>query len=126
MTSNPTNPANKTFIQEIRAKIAEDAKVAGKSVRTLVQIRCTQKTTQQNASGRIAAVGGVNSDGKRWKITTREAISQIENGKYAFFVEKPNRRVDIVIARTATGEKYLKSTTDKEQPDDLLSLPNCP
>jgi len=126
LTSNPTNPANKAFMQELKAKIAEDAKAAGRPIRTLVQIRCAEKTPQPSAHERIASIGGINSDGKRWKITTRDAISQIENGKYSFFLKKPTGPVDVVVARAATGEKYLKSATDKEQPEDLLSLPTCP
>lgn len=127
LATNPTNGANKALVQELKARIAEAATPAPKRpTRTLVQIRCSEKATQTDAHERIGAVGGVNSDGKRWKITMSQAISQIENGKYAFFIEKSaGNRIDVVIATTVAGQKYLKSAADKEQPDDLLSLPNC-
>jgi hypothetical protein len=31
-----------------------------------------------------------------------------------------------VVARAASGHKYLKTESDGEQPNNLLSLPECP
>lgn len=126
LATNPTNAGNKALVQELRARIAENAKAAKKPTQTLVQIRCTRKTAPSDAPERIESVGGVNSDGKRWKTGASEAISLIEKGKYAFFIEKLGRRVDVVIARTGSGQKFLRSSDDTEHPHDLLSLPDCP
>jgi len=63
-------------------------------------------------------------DGKRWKTGINDAISHIENGKYAFFIERPaGHRVEVVVAQDAAGHKYLKAASDKKQPESLLLMP---
>jgi hypothetical protein len=32
----------------------------------------------------------------------------------------------VIVARSAAGNKYLKTQNDGEQPNNLLSLPECP
>lgn len=92
-----------------------------------VQIRCIRKTDRMNPHERIHSIGGVNSDGTRWRLSEDEAISYIEEGRYSFYVERPRgHRVAVIIAESPWGHKYLKTTADGEQPDNLLSLPTCP
>lgn len=92
-----------------------------------IKISCIQKSDRMNPHERIHSVGGVNPDGKRWKLTEDEAISYIQSGQYAFYVERPTgHRVDVIIAESRWGNKYLKTTDDGEQPDNLLALPTCP
>lgn len=80
-----------------------------------------------NPHERIRSVAGVNPNGTRWELTEERAIAGIENGKYQFYVERPKgRRVDVIIAESWRGNKYLKTTEDGEQPDNLLALPTCP
>lgn len=90
------------------------------------QIQCINKTNRMSAHERIQNVGGVNHDGTRWQLTQPEAITSIEQGKYSFFVNRGGREADVIVAMSAYGNKYIKTVADGEQPDNLLSLPECP
>ncbi len=90
------------------------------------QVRCINKTDRYNPHERIQNVGGVNDNGTPWKLAETEAIAGIERGEWNFFVSVNGRTVDVIIALSRFGHKYLKTEADGEQPDNLLSLPECP
>ena len=92
---------------------------------TRVEIRCINKSDSLNPHERIINIGGVNTDGTRWKLSQTEAIHYIVQDIYLFYVKRGGK-MDYVVIASQSGWKYLKTTTDGEQPDHLLSLPECP
>jgi len=90
------------------------------------RIQCINKSDRYNPWERITHVGGLNPDGARWKLSQSDTIQGVEEGKYTFFVHKGGYEVDVVIAVSAHGHKYLKTKPDGERPDNLLELPECP
>ncbi len=93
---------------------------------TAVRVQCINKTNRSSAHERISYIGGQNSDATRWRLTETDAIKGIKDGTWSFYVERPaGHRVGVIIA-TRLGREYLKTETDYEQPDNLLSLPECP
>ena len=90
------------------------------------QIKCINKSDRYNPHERILFIGGTNSDGTRWKLSQPDAIKGIESGQWEFFVSVGGKTVRVIIATSAQGHKYLKTENDGEQPNNLLSLPECP
>ncbi len=73
----------------------------------------------------ITHVGGYIGGG--WTLTLEDAIGKIERGEWEFFVERPKGDpVWVVVAESRFGNKYLKTTADGDEPNNLLSLPECP
>ena len=90
------------------------------------EVQCINKGDRYNPHERILFIGGLNYDSTRWKIGQQEAIKGIEEGKWSFYVVKDYKRVNVIVATSAHGNKYLKTEADGEHPNNLLSLPECP
>lgn len=84
------------------------------------RITCINKSDRYNPYERITHVGGSN-----WKLTQQQAIDGIESGKWKFWVSVGGDSVWVVVAKSAAGNKYLKTENDGDQPNNLLSLPEC-
>lgn len=89
------------------------------------EIKCINKSDRTNIHERITDIGGINQDGTRWKISQIEAISSIESGKKSFYVNKSFGKVNVIVAKSAAGNKYLKTEADDSQTNNLLSLQEC-
>lgn len=91
-----------------------------------IEIRCINKSERYDPHERILRVGGINPDGGRWSRSQAEAIAGIERGEWSFHVRQGLRSVRVIVAVSRFGNKYLKTESDGEQPNNLLSLPECP
>jgi hypothetical protein len=90
----------------------------------LAYIDCINKDPRLDPYHRIANVGGKDNGG--WKITLDNAIRFIENGEWEFKTRPPVGHGQKVVVATRLGHKYLKTEADRDTPDNLLSLPECP
>jgi hypothetical protein len=88
------------------------------------KISCINKSDRFNPHERIVNIGGI--DPYRWKISQQEGVRNIENGIASYYVEKNGNRVKVIVAISQYGNKYLKTEADDDQPNNLLSLPECP
>lgn len=93
---------------------------------TRVQIQCINKTNRYDPYDAIDSFGGLNPDGSRWKQSLTKMINLIEDDKFSFYVIVNGKVVDVIIATSSAGNKYLKTEADGVMPNNLLSLPECP
>lgn len=90
-----------------------------------LEISCINKEDRNNPYERIISIGGIHG-GSRWKKSQQEAILGIQSGEYEFFVNKPpHGEVKVIIATSQYGNKYIKTESDGNEPNNLLSLIEC-
>jgi hypothetical protein len=89
------------------------------------RIECTNKRAH-DGSRRITHVGGADKGGERWKIAHEDAIRDIESGKASYYCDTGGQSYLVIVAKDASGAKFIKAVIDGDTPDSLLKLPDCP
>lgn len=90
-------------------------------------IRCIVKNDRLSPYEAIQYVGGINSDGTRWKQTQQQTVQEIDSGEWTYeSIGSDGSRANVVTATSRFGHRYLKTEPDRDTPDNLLSLPRCP
>jgi len=88
------------------------------------EIKCIEKNKQFDPDNRITRIGGV-AKGEPWSLSQAEAIACIESGTHKFWVSIGGIYAWVVVATSSSGNKYIKTNSDREHPENLLSLPVC-
>lgn len=88
------------------------------------EVKCINKSHRYDPHERITHVGGYGN-GKNWKITQERAVQGIETGEFALYVTIGGRYVNVIVARSRYGHKYIKTEADGDHPNNLLSLYEC-
>ena len=91
-----------------------------------LQINSINKSNRQSVHERIRFIGGTNPDGSRWKLLQPIAIEGMETGTWTFYVNVRDKPVKVLIAMSQNGNKYLITENDGIEPNNLLTLPECP
>jgi len=89
------------------------------------RVTCINKSDRDNPYERILRLGGTRDDNNgRWSCSQRECIAYIENGAQ-FYVLRGGSKVYLIVGVSPYGNKYVKTEADGEEPNNLLSLPEC-
>jgi hypothetical protein len=88
------------------------------------QVTCITKREHKNPHERIQGIGGTDK-GTRWWRSEDNAIADVDKDSKSYSVSVGGKSVWVIVA-THSGRKYLKTETDGYEPNNLLSLPECP
>jgi hypothetical protein len=91
-----------------------------------IEISCISKSDRFNPHERIVSIGGIKRGGIAWKRSQEQAIIDIENGACRYYANVGGHLVWTTITVSSLGHKYLKTTADRDQPNNLLNLRECP
>ena len=83
------------------------------------QVTCINKNDRLSRWESITYIGG------DWGKTSQpQAIREIEDGTYSYYVNVRGNKVKVIVA-VHSGNKYLKTEADTTTVDNLLSLQEC-
>jgi hypothetical protein len=91
-----------------------------------IEIKCINKDDRYDPYESIQYIGGINPDGKAWKLSLAKAVAGVEDGTYSFYVYRGGKSVNVIVALSGAGNKYLKTVDDDYKSNNLLTLPECP
>lgn len=90
-----------------------------------VEVRCINKENRYNAYERITHIWWLNNDWTKWRITQKEAISYIKKKEIFFYVNIWWDKVNVIVAKSRFWNEYIRTENDWDEPNNLLSLPEC-
>ncbi len=91
----------------------------------LLQVKWVDKSDRGEVHERIRHIGG-ESRRMQWMHTQEQAIESIEQGLFAYYVEKDAHPLQVDVAQTADGKKYLTIKIGDGQSKLPLDLPAGP
>jgi hypothetical protein len=119
-------------------------------VSALLLIDCVSQDSRLNPYERIQRIGGPNTpdvpapdasrlvtglrrrgfainERPRWNLPLADAIQGILEGEWNFFIYFGAHQevVHVEVAKSPSGNLYLKTEMDHDTPDELLFLPEC-
>lgn len=86
------------------------------------EIKYIEKTGRPSGHERITAIGGLNPNGSRWRLTHDHAIICIEAGVHRFYVKDGEQIVQVIVAISSSGHKHLTTASDVDAANNLLWL----
>lgn len=86
------------------------------------EIKYIEKADRPSGHERITAIGGLNPNGSRWRLTHDHAIICIEAGVHRFYVKDGEQIVHVIVAISPSGHKHLTTDSDGDAPNNLLRL----
>jgi Protein of unknown function (DUF3892) len=60
------------------------------------------------------------------RYTRRGIVRRMEQKGKKFYTEAAGKRAYLTVAKTADGDKYVRTQSDSTKKDNLLALPKCP
>jgi hypothetical protein len=89
------------------------------------RIDCVNKPDRNSPHERITHVGGLDSNGNRWRDTSTNVVGFIERKEHRFYTKEGNATAWVGVRTSAAGNKFLQTYADGVWKDNLLALPEC-
>ena len=118
-----TDPTHARFFSDIRQRRANGRPAASTPI--VLVVTWVDQSEHPDPCQRITHIGG-RSGKFQWKHTHAQAIQSIEQGLFAYHVEKDARALKLEVELSSNGRKFLKTKADADQPLFLLGLPGGP
>ena len=88
------------------------------------EVTCINKADRNSPYERIAFIGGI-VQGQYRVVPLEEAVRQVETRQWRMYIRMDGFDFPLVVAVSTQQHKYLKTITDFNEDNNLLSLPEC-